>query len=231
MLPAPSSPPGHGGSFGPTALSRDQGQCGHGATPVPGPSAQPGGSPWHRPTCPPAAAATPPHPGAGGCAGAGSGAPSPSGPPGRAAVAQRRPRRASATGASGRRAAVPSASAAQPQPGGRGEQRGAGGQNRGAHPSPLSPPTCPGQAYLSEQPLISSRMSPASTTSSTSAWLSGSTLVTKTRPSTYLGVQPSLNLLSGTLPGSPFVPCMTFHPYTEFREKPPHGQQILARLS
>lgn len=113
---------------------------------------------------------------------------------------------------------------------GREEQRGAGGTRRG-HPSPLSPPTCPGEAYLSEQPLISSRMSPASTTSSTSAWLSGSTLVTKTRPSTYLGVQPSLSSATGTLPGSPLVPSMTFHPHTECREKPPHGQEILARLS
>lgn len=93
---------------------------------------------------------------------------------------------------------------------GAGRSRGEPGAARGQPGplSPLSPRTWPGQADLREQPLISSRMSPASTTSSTSAWLSGSTLVAKTRPSTYLRVQPSLNSAPGTLPGSPFVPSI-----------------------
>lgn len=94
-------------------------------------------------TCPPAAAGAPPLPCAWGCAGAGIGAPSPSGPSGRAAVAQRAPRCATATGAGGTTGVVPSASAARPQPGGRGEQRGARGR-RGGTALPSVPTHLPG---------------------------------------------------------------------------------------
>lgn len=90
-------------------------------------------------------------------------------------------------------------------------------------------PTCPLEALRSEQPLISSRTSPASTTSSTSAWLSGSTSVTKTRPSTYLWVRPSHGSAPGTHPHPliPFVPAAVVHGYVEAGKSHPADAEMM----